>query len=241
MMPESKYLHLTVVLSSALVLSACSMPDILKFDTVDDTVAYQNAAESINALSIPPGLSNPAFDQTYALPKAQVSSNSSETVAALAKPDSAPKTPVQERTTNSTGVSGGGFGAALLGQSDVGTAQTVARPKLVMPQVAMIKLKGGEPALAINAPSAEAWKFLAPALGGAGFNVTKQQQAQGIVTATYQGADKPALRKGQSYMILLAENASKQSFIGVAKSNGKPASAAVAQEVLVLVKTAFEQ
>ena len=119
------------------------------------------------------------------------------------------------------------------------TTSSKARTSTV-PQVAMIRLKGGEPALAINAPYASAWKLLAPVLSDVGFNVGKQQPNQGIITTTFQGKGK-SLRIGQGYLILLAENASKQSFIGVADANGKPESEAVAQEALALIKAAFEK
>lgn len=264
MMPASKpkYLYLPIVLSSMLVVSGCSLPGFLKMDSIDDTVDYQKAANPIRALSIPPGLSNPDFDTTYA--SIQGSSNAAVAGTAQARSTAATLDTAQAPQPVTSG-RGSSLGAALLAQSDAdsqGTAQTTqraakqevipdtaiqspaantaARTASTMPQVAMIRLKGGEPALAINSPYASAWKLLAPILSGVGFKVGKQQPNQGIITTTFQGQGKN-LRSGQDYLILLAENASKQSFIGVADANGKPESEAVAQEALALIKAAFEK
>lgn len=274
MMPDfkPKYLYLPIVLSSMLVVSGCSALDFFKVDSIDDTVDYKKAANPIRALAIPPGLSNPDFDSTYAsvqdgttgaVPASRVrvvdtaQSQASSTIATL---DSAP---APKPMVSDNG--GSSLGAALMAQSDANApaqaqpTQQAARQEVIpdtaiqsptptverssgstMPQVAMIRLKGGEPALAINAPYASAWKLLAPVLSDVGFNVGKQQPNQGIITTTFQGQGK-SLRSGQGYLILLAENASKQSFIGVADANGKPESEAVAQEVLALIKAAFEK
>ena len=51
---------ITVVMSS--LLMGCS---VFKLDTVDDTVAYRGS-KSVKALAIPPGLSTPDFDPTFA-------------------------------------------------------------------------------------------------------------------------------------------------------------------------------
>ncbi len=237
MMPDfkPKALHVALVLCSTLVLSGCSMPSFMKMDAIDDTVDYRQSAKPISALAIPPGLSNPDFDATYA---AQQGNNAGAAAA----------------VSTATGTS---LGAALMAQSSTdGQAQTrvAAAPKTAktmapsttssgsqLPQVAMIKLKGGEPALAINAPYAVAWKLLAPMLADVGFEVGKQQPNQGIITTTFKGAATTNLSNGQSYLILLAENASKQSFIGVADANGKPETEAVANAALTLIKAAFEK
>ena len=272
MIPGSKYLHLSVVLSSVLVLSGCSGLDALKVDAVGDTVDYQKSANSVRALSIPPGLSSPGFDSSYTSSQGNTSSVANASVVetpvtaqtqqiasasratAISTLDSAPSV---SRPSPSSG-GGSSLGAALMAQSESdGQASTqtaipdtaiqaeapapVVARNSNLPQVAMIRLKGGEPALAINAPYASAWKVLTPLLVKAGFDVGKQQPNQGIITTTYQGSGSASLSKGQSYLILLAENASKQSFIGVADSNGKPASEAIAQAALALIKTEFEK
>ncbi len=250
MMPDSKpkYFHLSIVLSSMLVLSGCSVPSFLKMDAIGDTVDYHRAANPVRALAIPPGLSDPDFDSTYA--SVQSGSGNAGTVAVAS---SVGMTEAQSTSAVVSSSGGSSLGAALMAQSEVDgqgqTAQEVipdtaiqapAARTVVMPQVTMIRLKGGEPALAINAPYASAWKLLAPVLSDVGFSVGKQQPNQGIITTTFKGQGKN-LRNGQGYLILLAENASKQSFIGVADANGKPESEAVAQEVLELVKAAFEK
>ena len=264
MMPDTKprNLYLPIVLSSMLVLSGCSVPSFLKMDAIGDTVDYQKAANPIRALAIPPGLSNPDFDSTYA--SIQGGNSGSAAMADTAQSQTASAAATLDTSQSPKPVSSGSsLGAALMAQSDADsqgqsqTTQQAARQEVIpdtaiqspasnssqnsgMPQVAMIRLKGGEPALAINAPYAAAWKLLAPVLSDVGFNVGKQQPNQGIITTTFKGKGK-SLRSGQGYLILLAENASKQSFIGVADASGKPESEAVAQEALALIKAAFEK
>lgn len=264
MMPASKlkYLYLPIVLSSMLVVSGCSMPSFLKMDAIDDTVDYQKAANPIRALAIPPGLSNPDFNSTYSSIQGGNNGSASSVTAADTTQSQVAATRNTSQPPKPVSSNGASLGAALMAQSDADsqgqtqTTQQAAQQEVIpdtaiqapassaarnsTPQVAMIRLKGGEPALAINAPYASAWKLLAPVLSDVGFNVGKQQPNQGIITTTFQGNGK-SLRSGQAYLILLAENASKQSFIGVADANGKPESEAVAQEALALIKAAFEK
>ncbi|MGB1011815.1 MAG: outer membrane protein assembly factor BamC [Thiolinea sp.] len=272
MMPEAKYMRLSVTLSSVLILSGCSALNFLNTDAVDDHVDYQKTAKSVRALAIPPGLSQPGFDGTYAsVPvsasgtvslanqnqvqtsnAAQVQAKSRQQPARAASVADVGSAPAVASDPNSS------LGAALLAQSEAAeqvqtqTAQTqeskpapekrATKPRQSsLPQVAMMRLKGGEPAMAINANSNASWKLLGPILPRVGLKVTKQQPEQGILTTVYQGNSAANLTNGQTYLVLLAENASRQSFVGVADANGKPASEAVAQDILGLLKAEFEK
>ena len=302
MMPEYKLVRLFAVLSSVLVLSGCSMLNFLNVDAVDDNVNYQKTASSVKALAIPPGLSDPGFDDTYASvqtqsglstsvqsnstslassePVRQSSSVSSTLASGSVQSDSAPAVvssrPAPAAPSSASSGRGVSLGAALLEQSESEVAATPAtntssrnvgagssstqakqastatasRPATTAsnrarssgyPQVAMMRLNSGEPALAVNAPFTRAWSSLAPILPSIGFEITKQQSDQGIYTTRYNGKASANLQPGKTYLVLVAENASRQSFIGVADNNGKPAGDPIANEVLGKLKAEFER
>lgn len=275
MISEYKLARLSAVLSSILVLSGCSVLNMMNVDAVDDNVDYQKTANSIKALAIPPGLSNPGFDSTYASVSVPSSSNTSQgnvTSSRSAKPAASPRSTLSKtRTSNATSPApssrGSGrrvsLGAALLEES--GSASTSqkqpanprpntqsqsrqsAKPAAAAssgsrnPQVAMMRLDSGEPALAVNAPFSQTWRILPQALSAVGLKVVKQQAEQGIYTTRYQGKPSANLKAGQTYLIVVAENALRQSFIGVGKENGKPESGGVANDVLGRLKAVFER
>ncbi|MEZ5480272.1 MAG: outer membrane protein assembly factor BamC [Thiolinea sp.] len=232
MMAESKYFKRTrIVLGSTLVmaLAGCStVSSVLNVDAVDDNIDYLRARESVKALAIPPGLSVPEFDNTYTASQTPVPASNAQIASS----------------------------AAAITPNPVATTTAPARV-----QVAMMRLKGGEPALAVNAPYVQTWRGLGAVLNRVGLQVQKQQPLQGIYTTVYQGSRaeqggvlqrmlnvfssdaKPAssLQQGATYLILVAENKAGQSFIGVADQQGKPATEAVANEVLALLKEDYER
>ncbi|MEZ5535236.1 MAG: outer membrane protein assembly factor BamC [Thiolinea sp.] len=219
-MPEIRKAGLlAIIVTVGLGMASCSMlPE--GFDgAVDDSIKYRSNDASIKALAIPPGLSQPGFDETYAVSDAPVSS-----VASASQPQR--KTPAV--------------------------------------QVALSKLKTGEPMLAVNAPLDKSWPWVGAMLQRVGFNVVKQQPAEGIYTTEYQGApgekqsftDKlnsmvsgvtfgrdagNRLRVGETYLVVMSGNSAQQSFVFVADKNGKPASAEIATQVLTRLKAEFER
>lgn len=222
-------LLLPVLLSN----SGCSyVSGIIDTDSMSDTVAYRTNDGTIKALAIPPGLTNPGYDDSYALPVA-----GSERAAVISS----------EVTPDATG--------------QAGTVSAPATPRIA---VASMKLKGGEPALAMNAPYEQAWQAVGAKLTAIGLKVEKEQPKEGIFTTVYQGnpyaernilqelfskidnvttaADAgDVLKRGRTYLVLLAQNASEQSFAAVANAQGKPAADEVATEILNRLKTEFER
>lgn len=255
-MSEIKRVGLSVVIISvALGTSSCSMLSKLDVGAVNDNMKYLSNDASVRALSIPPGLSVPAFDNSYALNKPAEPVGSMPAAAvqqSSVAPVSTSTPPVRAQVQNSTPVQRSYAQALndLAGVSRPGASTPAPQAQIQAPvqntpakkrtQVAMMRLKGGEPALAVNAPFVDTWKQLSDSLSNAGFKVTKQQPAEGIYTAMYQGS-AAGLRKGETYLILVAENASKQSFIGVGDKNGKPVSEAVANQVIGLIKAEYER
>lgn len=223
-----------LILPVVLLSSGCSyLSDVVSVDAVSDSVAYRSSDSSIRALAIPPGLTDPGFDDTYALPVA-----GSE----------------QQQVVD------GGTAVVATG-SAVAQSSPEARIRV---QVADMRLKGGEPALAMSLPYADAWQALNGKLAAIGLKVEKQQPDEGIFTTVYQGnpqvernllqqvvslignvttaADEgDVLKRGKTYLILVAANDSSKSFIAVANASGKPANDAVATEILGRLKAEFER
>lgn len=251
-MSEIKRVGLSaVIISVALGTSSCSMLSKLDVGAVNDNMKYLSNDASVRALSIPPGLSVPAFDNSYAINKPAEPVGSAPVTAvqqSSVAPVSTGVPPVRAQVQNSTPAQRS-YAQALNDLAGVSRpsastpapqAQVQNTPAKKRTQVAMMRLKGGEPALAVNAPFVDTWKQLGSSLGDAGFNITKQQPAEGIYTTTYQG-NTVGLRTGEAYLILVAENASNQSFIGVGDKTGKPVGEAAATQVLGLLKAEYER
>ena len=227
-MPEIRKVSLfAVILTVGLGTASCSLlPE--GFDgAVDDSVKYRSSDASIKALAIPPGLSQPGFDETYAVNDAPVGS-------------------VMQTSDGAT----------------VSARQTQQTSPRV--QVALSKLKTGEPMLAVNAPLNNSWPWVGAMLQRVGFKVVKQQPAEGIYTTEYQGAPgekqsftdklngmvngltfgrdaKNRLRIGETYLVVMSGNSAQQSFVFVADKGGKPANDAIATQVLTRLKAEFER
>nr|CAA6802485.1 MAG: Unknown protein [uncultured Thiotrichaceae bacterium] len=260
-MPDIKQVVSSVIiLSAAVVVSSCSMlPDIPMLDgsPVSDNMKYRSNDASIKALSIPPELSKPAFDDSYAINKptervpssiAQQSNNSGRVMSRQEMLNSQ-STPVQ---------SGGSVAATPARQ----------QPAQVRTQVVMTKVKSGEPALAVNASPGTTWSRLGGMLTAVGLEVTKRQPSQGIFTVVYKGDPtvkrgflsrmldsvegvslksdieqdaKSPLTIGETYLVLLVGNAKQQSFIGVRNAAGKTVTPAISTYILGLLKGQYER
>lgn len=229
-MPEIKKagLSVAVVISAALGASACSSIPLLDGSPVMDNMKYRSNDASIKALSIPPELSKPAFDDSYAL-------NKPVNPAPVVK---APMPVVQQSSSNASGMGRGSPTQEMLNSQDAPTqAGTVApvvqvRPAAPAPvvqaqsapapvaktepapssrtQVIMTKVKSGEPALAVNAPASQTWPRLSGMLPKVGFEVTKQQPKQGIYTIVYKGSSS-APDRGLLSRLLSSEDESAKS------------------------------
>lgn len=261
-MPEIKKVGLSVavIISATLSVSSCSMMPMLDASPVSDNMEYRSNDASIKALSIPPELSKPAFDESYAL-------NKQSDPAPMAKT----KAPMVQQSSNDASVMNRGSSTQdLLNSQDApiqaGTvapvvqaqraapAPVVQKPSAPAPvakttpasssrtQVVMTTVKSGEPALAVNAAASNTWPRLPGMLMKVGFVVVKRQPEQGIYTITYKGGSSSGspLKVGETYLVLLVGNAKQQSFVGVRNSAGKPTNPAVATHILGLLKGQYE-
>ena len=223
--------QLAVLMGTLVMTSACSsIRNIINVDAVDDNVDYRSQTQTIKALAVPPGLDSPGFDDTYAvssedIQQTSVASYYPESVATAGAQNAEPPAPVE------------------------------------MPKVAMTSLKSGQPALAVDTSASNNWLLLKGILPKVGFSVLQAQPAQGLYTVKYDGITKyqsggfmdrinnsfasndlnyRVLNRGQSYMLVLAENAENQSFIAVANAQGEPESEKVSTRILERLKEQFE-
>lgn len=281
-MPEFKKVALSsVIISAALGVSSCSSVSMFDGSPISDNMKYRSNDASIKSLSIPPELSKPAFDNSYALnkpadpaPAVQQSSNTGNVMnrgpstqdllnsqsapVQSGAPSPAPAPVVQARSAPAP---------VAPVRSAPPAATTTAAPDSARIQVALTKVKSGEPALAVNAPASNTWARLNSMLPKIGFDITKQQPAQGIYTVVYRGdplkkrglisslldsvdgvslkSDKEAqagspIKTGETYVVILVGNASQQSFVGVRNSAGKAVNPAVSNHILGLLKGQYE-
>ncbi len=267
-MPEIKKagLSVAVTISVALGVSSCSMIPMLDGSPVSDNMAYRSNDASIKALSIPPELSKPAFDESYALNKPVNPAPMAQAKAPMA----------QQNSNNASVMSRGSSTQDMLNSQDAptqtGTVAPIVQAQPAAPapvvqtqsqsqtqsaptpaaktapasssrtQVIMTTVKSGEPALAVNAAASNTWPRLPGMLMKVGFVVVKRQPEQGIYTITYKGGSSSGspLKVGETYLILLVGNAKQQSFVGVRNSAGKPANPAIATHILGLLKGQYE-
>lgn len=271
-MPDIKQVVSSVIiLSAAVVVSSCSMlPDIPMLDgsPVSDNMKYRSNDASIKALSIPPELSKPAFDDSYAINKptervpssiAQQSNNSGRVMSRQEMLSGRVTSRQEMLNSQSTPVQSGGSVAATPARQ---------QPAQVRTQVVMTKVKSGEPALAVNASPGTTWSRLGGMLTAVGLEVTKRQPSQGIFTVVYKGDPtvkrgflsrmldsvegvslksdieqdaKSPLTIGETYLVLLVGNAKQQSFIGVRNAAGKTVTPAISTYILGLLKGQYER
>lgn len=257
-MPEIKKVGLSVavIVSAALGVSSCSMIPMLDASPVSDNMAYRSNDASIKALSIPPELSKPAFDNSYAINKpvnpapAPVARQSSNNASVMSRGSSTQEmlnnqdAPTQARTTVAPVVQAQPAAPAPVAQKQTAPAPVAkaAPAPSSRTQVVMTKVKSGEPALAVNAAASNTWPRLPGMLMKVGFVVVKRQPEQGIYTITYKGGSSSGspLKVGETYLVLLVGNAKQQSFVGVRNSAGKPTNPAVATHILGLLKGQYE-
>lgn len=241
-MPEIKKagLSVAVIISAALGVSSCSMIPMFDGSPVSDNMKYRSNDASIKALSIPPELSKPAFDDSYALdkpvdpvPVTQQSNNDSPVMSRQSSTQdmlNSQDAPIQSGATP----------AAQAAYSEPAQAAPVANtapPSSTSPrtQVMLTRVKSGEPALAVNAPVSNTWPRLAVMLPQVGFEVVKQQPAQGIYTITYKGDPAAAQNRGLlSRMLDKVDGVSLKSDQEAAAKSGSPLKTGETYLVLVV-------
>ncbi len=262
-MPDIKKIGLsvTVITSAALGVSSCSMIPLLDGSPVSDNMKYRSNDASIKALSIPPGLTKPAFDNSYALDKSgnpeSVVQQSGDNVSAVSRGSSTQEmlnsqsAPAQATSSSTVAP------VVQKPASPASVAKTTPTP-LSRTQVIMTKVKSGEPALAVNAPASNTWSRLPGMLKQVGFDVVKRQPSaagrsslsrlldavEGLsLKSDQEKAAKSGslLKVGETYLVLVVGNDKQQSFVGVRNSVGKPVDPAVANYVLGLLKGQYER
>ncbi len=215
-MPDIKKIGLSVavITSAALGVSSCSMIPILDGSPVSDNMKYRSNDASIKALSIPPGLTKPVFDNSYALDKSgnpeSVVQQSGDNVNVVGRGSST------QEMLNSQSVPAQATSSSTVAPvvqkpaSPASVAKTTPTP-LSRTQVIMTKVKSGEPALAVNAPASNTWSRLPGMLKQVGFDVVKRQPERGMYTITYKGDPSAAGRSSLSRLLDAVEGLSLKS------------------------------
>lgn len=204
-MPEIKKtgLSVAVIISAALGVSSCSMIPMFDGSPVADNMKYRSNDASVKALSIPPELSKPAFDDSYTLnkpvnpaPATQQSSSDSPVMSRQSSTQDMLNSQDAPTQSGAAPVAQKSYQEPAQAAPVASTAPPPATSTSPRTQVMLTKVKSGEPALAVNAPVSKTWPRLAVMLPQVGFEVVKQQPAQGIYTITYKGDPAAAQNRG---------------------------------------------
>ncbi len=223
---NNKLHYVFLLLSMPFVLSACSLLDSLRLDNVSDSVDYRNKSGTVTRLDVPPGLSRPDFDDTYAL---------SNTVRARAGDAQLTQTPqaLQVRPSQHT----------QQGRSD-------------SVKSALTRLADGNPALSVKAGFDQTWLQTGTALGRLGLNIINEQRDLGIYSISTRAKPKQeetnfirrladsvlsrdkATPKGDIYRIIVGDMGDS-SLIVVSNEQGAPLESARAVQVLKRLQSAL--
>lgn len=233
-MNRHNVLPLALVVAGTLVLSGCSYFSGLKLDDVTDSVDYTTGGNTVANLAVPPGLSAPAFDDTYAVdPNGIATASALQQQAGIQVPRSAASPVVVSRlSAGLTQLQDGNPALAVSGGYDQVWAQTgVLLGRVRLKVTAQQREQGIYTVTRVSESESQPDRgFFQKMMAGEYFESHKEAQRE---KDKQQGV-------GETYRIVIADQGS-QSLIVVGDENGAPANAERAAEILGQLKAEFER
>lgn len=215
----------TLTIAVALGTVSCSMLPAGFDGAAGDNIKYRSSDASIKSLAIPPGLSAPEFDESYAVNDAPVSTDAGGTTVSSAQET------VAQRSSPGVQMAALKTGEPMLA---VDAPLEQSWPWVgSMLQRTGLKVVKQQPTEGI---------YTVEYQGAPGEKQSWTDKLNSMISGvTFGDSDPNRLKLGETYLVVMSGNSVQQSFVVVADKNGKPAQEAIANQILNRLKAEFER